>query len=155
MLHLYGHMVRWWLALRGMQSLCGEAAAGIIFIKYHQDYLTASHKGMVKSKVCVFVLVWNHTQTISLADGSLMWVLMEVLAAATATQLWVCLTKNWVCARVCVHVCICMCVWKYVCAESWIVFFHSPHAILWSNGCKICVCEARILWFLDLCLSMW
>jgi len=101
-------MVRWWLALRGMASLCGEAAAGIIYIKYHQDYLIASHEGRVKSKVCVCVCVElkPHTPTIWLAYGSLMRVLMEVLAAATATRPWICLTKNWVC----VHVCICLCV---------------------------------------------
>lgn len=94
--------------LKGMLSLCRGAAAGIIYIKYHQNYLTANHKGTVKSmRACVCVGFKPHTRTVSLAYVSLMCV---ALAAVTASRPWVCLTKNWVCVhvRACMYLCVCV-----------------------------------------------
>lgn len=99
-----------------------------------------------KQSVCVCVGIKPHTPTISLAYGSLMWVLMET---ATASRPWVCLTKNWVCVRVRA------CMYLYVCesmrALKAVLFFMLCCRVM--AGRSVCVWSTKTV-VLDLCPSV-
>lgn len=112
--HLWFHVLR----LYGKMVVSVERNAEFMWRSSCRNYLHKISSGLFncqprgkgkKQSVCVCVGLKPHTPTISLTYGSLMWVLMEVLAAETANRPWICLTKNWVCVRVraCMYLYVC------------------------------------------------